>query len=483
MKRNYLISTLLMSCLICSCQKSENKEEYSHGQENDRKVVSVIDSRSYNPDNYSRLVSNAYNTASSIMSKLRPAFTPVYDKLVEERRDKLNSLFNKEVGLDEDGNKQWKIESILFSYKTKSAKNEDIELSGVLVFPNNTVEGIEHRLTSLSVFSHGGMVSVFDSVANMDYHSPVVFSNSALIKPDYQAAGISTGKDPLCVVSSNVLARQMADCILAAQELMEERGVSLADDGYTVSLGISQGAVIPIAFAKYYETEAPASFREKVKLKATLSAEGPQDFVSLFWYYSDNPDFNPILSRSIVNSLAAVGSEQLEGYDSKDFMADLFHRTTVSIEGRTMTYYEAMSLYQYNVLGTERAMPNTRSLADVLAPDMLTESGQLDPTSPKTQSFMRILSRQNDIFGWSPSLPLYIIHSPQDYSIPYQVSYDFYRQLSAQGHNPNVHFGEINIPGLPGQFIPNLNHFITSFMVNLKFMMGLEIEDYLDEWE
>ena len=41
----------------------------------------------------------------------------------------------------------------------------------------------------------------------------------------------------------------MADCALAAMQVMQQHGVTLADDGYTLISGSSQKAVLPIAFA------------------------------------------------------------------------------------------------------------------------------------------------------------------------------------------------------------------------------------------
>ena len=71
--------------------------------------------------------------------------------------------------------------------------------------------------------------------------------------------------------------RQLADCVLAALEVMRKHDVTLAPDGYTVNWGSSQNSMAALAFTHYYETEAPAWFQDEVKLRSTFTGEGPYD--------------------------------------------------------------------------------------------------------------------------------------------------------------------------------------------------------------
>ncbi len=76
------------------------------------------------------------------------------------------------------------------------------------------------------------------------------------------------------------------------------------------------------------------------------------------------------------------------------------------------------------MLGTKSDVPKTSKLSDILAADMLTANGRLNPQSPKTQVMLRLFKEENDVFDWQPTLPVYIMHCKEDNNIPYEVSYN-----------------------------------------------------------
>lgn len=307
--------------------------------------------------------------------------------------------------------------------------------------------------------------------------------NSAIIQPDCQGGGANLDGDYFCAVSPSVLARQMEDCAMAALEVMKSRGVTLAPDGHSIVTGFSLGAAVPLLFAKYYETEAPESLRQALRLRATYTACGPLDWAATLRYFSAHPCFNAMLAKTAAVSLAAYSPEQLGGYQPQEFVSDMFHTTLVDYYGREMPYYEAEARYAANTLGMSSDMPNPRRLSEILAPDMLTADGQLDESAPKTQVMLNLMARESDLSGWKPQLPIYLEYCRQDDGIPFQTAYATYMELSRYGTNPNIHFCEMSLPtllsGLASLAKPGLIHMITGFASFLPAYLQEDLGEYM----
>lgn len=450
----------------------------------EEKLVDVVRSKFFSPEDFSQEIFSKDYLDNLALKTLRPVLDPVLDVQTFKQRAALDQLFRKETAAG-DGQDNWQIERHTFRYHSLSARGEDIVLSGTVIFPNNTIDGVAHRVQSLTLISAGAGASLTGE-ARVPLPGLRVFFNSAIILPDYQGIGNTIGNEAYCFASSKTLVRQLADCTVAAWQVMRQRGVTLARDGYTLNVGISQKAVIPVAFAKWYETEAPQWFRSMLRLKASFANCGPLDYKSLFWYMSDHPDFNAMLTKGLVASLDAFEPSQIGGYKPQELMSDLFHDTQVDILGRPISYYDALAKYQYNIAGTEQNVPATPRLADILAPDMLTADGRLDADSPKTQAFMRVLTEQNDIYDWRPTIPLYFIHCPQDDAIPYEPTHDYYYALSDRGTNPNVHWYDIEMPPLSSQLlgqIPGAVHFVSSMYISVELYLTEDMEGLLERWE
>jgi hypothetical protein len=356
----------------------------------------------------------------------------------------MDKLFEAEAGLDKQEDHCWQMESYSFNYRSKSARGEDVVLSGRVTFPNHKTKGIGHQVKSLTLNIHHALPLKWMPSKALGMWTLRSYFNEAVIEPDGQGFGANLDKDYYCTVSSNVLARQMADCTLAALEVMRQHGVTLSGDGHSICTSCSQGAAVPLAFAKYYETEASASFREAVRLNAVYTSCGPLDFEDCIRYFSDHPTFNAMLSKPIIFSLAALSPEQLYGYQPQDFVHPDLLNTQVEYGGRTMSYYEEEARYATNVLGTDKNMPNPKKLSEIIAPDMLNEDGKLDDNNPKTQALMRILAEQNDLSGWLPTTEIYLIHGKKDDGIPVENARKCYEALSNGGTMSNVHYHEIS---------------------------------------
>ena len=411
------------------------------------------------PDDYANAMLDKYE-ADFFGDKDWGQYEGIFNSLVKMAEDaitmskskefsKLDKQFEAEAGLAGQTSHCWQIESHRFNYPSKSARGEDVILSGRIIFPNHKTKGIGHQLKSLMIYMHGAPQKGKGSSERNEFYTLRTFFDEAIIEPDGQGLGANLDKDYYCAIAPNVLVRQMADCIQAALEIMQRQGVTLADDSRRICVGKSLGGAVSLAFAKYYETEASPAFREKLKLSAVYEAVGPVDFEATIRHFGDHPEYNAMLSKTLLFSLAALSPEQLYGYQPQDFINENLLNTQVEYEGRTMSFYEAGARYFVNVMGFEIGMPNPKKFSEIIASDMLGRDGKLNGNNPKTQALMRVLAEQGNLSGWQPTIPIYITHCTEDDGIPVEQARLCYNKLSNSGGNPNVHYKEFSSPHCP----------------------------------
>ena len=154
------------------------------------------------------------------------------------------------------------------------------------------------------------------------------------------------------------------------------------------------------------------------------------------------------------------------------------------MDGKQMTYYEALSKYQYNVIGIEKDVRAITHLSDILAADMLTSDGKLNAESPKTQTMLRLFAEENYIFNWKPTLPIYILHCPVDDVIPYEPSHHYYETLSEYGTNHQVEWTDMSIPPVSSTIlsqIPMATHIVPIIYMDYLAITNESVEDVLDK--
>ena len=488
----WLLLTLL---LVVGCSDNDNDSNNGNkepdNQNSNEILVAETGSLQFQPEDFLNVLfngelvnredsersKNVSPTITSLLGGVAKLLDIAFGNFIDAHTPALDKLFEAEAGLDKQEDHCWQMESYSFNYRSKSARGEDVVLSGRVTFPNHKTKGIGHQVKSLTLNIHHALPLKWMPSKALGMWTLRSYFNEAVIEPDGQGLGANLDKDYYCTVSSNVLARQMADCTLAALEVMRQHGVTLSDDGHSICTSCSLGAAVPLAFAKYYETEASASFRQTVRLNAVYTGCGPVDFEGCIRYYSDHPTFNAMLSKTMLFSLAALSPEQLYGYQAQDFVHPDLLNTQAEYEGSTMSYYEAEAKYFVNVFGTKEDLPSPKKLSEIIAPDMLGQDGKLDDTNPKTQALMRILAEQNDLSGWLPTTEIYLIHGKQDDAIPREVSRKCYEALSNGGMMPNVHYHEIWTPPVLSELAKLPKAGIMHLITTLSFLVPYLNED------
>ena len=241
-----------------------------------RTLIDVVEKNVYTATEFREaivrwpLISYAGDAISAL---IRPALRLVYARRVTQ----LDDVFKKTVGTSYLGAHQWNVRRYVFTYKSISTiTGNDTTLVGSVIFPNNTV-GKPHQVDVLTLYHHMGYLDESwlpsHSVTMMAMHA---LHNSAVIEPDGQGSTFTLDKmEADGATQGDLVALQMADCVLAALEVMRQENVTLAADGYTNNWGTSLGAYGATGFAQYMENDATPDLQALFKLSATFIGEGP----------------------------------------------------------------------------------------------------------------------------------------------------------------------------------------------------------------
>ena len=235
----------------------------------------VIEKNTYDPSNFGEVIGSwpMLSFSGDIIADLIKGQL----KLVAATRlPQMDALFKERVGTAEDGSRLWNIKRCVFTYNSISGETgNDTTLVGSVIFPTNTV-GKPHQVDVLTLYHHQ---AYFDnswlpshSVTMMAMHA---LHNSAVIEPDGQGARYEMEDLIRENLQGDLTGLQMADCVLAALEVMRQEGVTLADNGYSNNWGTSLGTVAATGFAQYMERDATPDLQALFRLRATYIGEGP----------------------------------------------------------------------------------------------------------------------------------------------------------------------------------------------------------------
>lgn len=235
----------------------------------------VIEKNTYDPSKFGEVIGSwpMLSFSGDIIANLIKGQL----KLVAATRlPQMDALFKERVGTAEDGSRLWNIKRCVFTYNSISGETgNDTTLVGSVIFPTNTV-GKPHQVDVLTLYHHQAYFEnswlPSHSVTMMAMHA---LHNSAVIEPDGQGARRAMNDLIRENLQGDLTGLQMADCVLAALEVMRQEGVTLADNGYSNNWGTSLGTVAATGFAQYMERDATPDLQALFRLRATYIGEGP----------------------------------------------------------------------------------------------------------------------------------------------------------------------------------------------------------------
>ena len=271
--------------MLTACSDSDNQEQ--GGGENPGSEVfhpinastqtlrDVTEKNTYDPSEFGEVIGSwpMLSFSGDIIADLIKGQL----KLVAATRlPQMDALFKERVGTAEDGSRLWNIKRCVFTYNSISGETgNDTTLVGSVIFPTNTV-GKPHQVDVLTLYHHQAYFEnswlPSHSVTMMAMHA---LHNSAVIEPDGQGARRAMNDLVRENLQGDLTGLQMADCVLAALEVMRQEGVTLADNGYSNNWGTSLGTVAATGFAQYMERDATPDLQALFRLRATYIGEGP----------------------------------------------------------------------------------------------------------------------------------------------------------------------------------------------------------------
>ena len=271
--------------MLTACSDSDNQEQ-GGGEDPGSEVFhpidastqtlrDVIEKNTYDPSNFGEVIGSwpMLSFSGDIIANLIKGQL----KLVAATRlPQMDALFKERVGTAEDGSRLWNIKRCVFTYNSISGETgNDTTLVGSVIFPTNTV-GKPHQVDVLTLYHHQAYFEntwlPSHSVTMMAMHA---LHNSAVIEPDGQGARYEMEDLIRENLQGDLTGLQMADCVLAALEVMRQEGVTLADNGYSNNWGTSLGTVAATGFAQYMERDATPDLQALFRLRATYIGEGP----------------------------------------------------------------------------------------------------------------------------------------------------------------------------------------------------------------
>ena len=437
---NRILPILLLVLLFATSCKKESHDDapyYASGYLEEMQTADTYKPREFvtavTSGRYVAQQMGSNTTMSQLMSR-GGEFALLTHKL------QLDTLFSREAGFLFD-TRLWEVVTVPFTYKTISVTGKPIVLSARVTFPAARSRAA-HKLASISLYAHHfySDQSLAPSL-ELSIMPLRILYNSAVVEPDFQGYG-NTGSEIFGYISCKPLGRQLIDCEFAAMEVMRNYGVELADNGYTTLWGYSVSAPIVIGAMYYHDLQLPQYKRDALRFHSAFVGSGPFLLDRMLQYCDLHPDF-PALVMDLW-SLYTLPAEYLEGYDPDDFFPSWGKTYMVTVNGQTMTYNEAMRADLSNGYGNLRPVfsPST-TLRNNYAEDMYYSDGHLNYNNPKTRILYNILSNLTDWGTWQPNIDVYISQSPQDESIPYSVTYEFYTRMLSSG---KMHWTDV--PGI-----------------------------------
>lgn len=432
MKRIAFFFSMMIVLTLTGCDNKDLDDMNNINEDPEEFIIphTVLSMESYSPEDFCNKVSNNKFMQNQMGDNetTNKIISGAIETLVGLRKPQMDKTFAKES----PNSSGWQVQTCTFSYESVSVSGNPITLSGRITFPN-AKDGSGHKVKSLSLYVHYFLdKDVVPSLSLTPVDLRYLF-DSAVIEPDLEGYGTSEDR-PYCGFSMLAQARQTADCLLAAIEILMENGVELIEGGHTTGWGYSLGGPIVLEFARHYDKQLSASQRKKINLTSIYAGGGP--FLSDRMIQILNVDKNLYATtlRYLPHFLSSIPEEELGGYQLRDFFPTWMHETNVTINGETMSFFESVvNNKSFGGTWPSKVGLSQEILYNHFAADMFTADSLLDLSHPKTVALLNAVKKQYDWANWTPSADIYLTHDPNDKNIPYKQTQELYEQLKPSG--------------------------------------------------
>lgn len=385
-----------------------------------------------------------------------------------------------------EGSMGYHFERQNFLYSTVTAAGDSAVLSGSVIYPISN-SGKPHTLDGWTVYSDFATTNNevrLSAYPEMSYFRAAF--NQAVAFSDLQGFG-ATNMIPNDATTTQLLpcyfdylsrARQTVDATIAASQVLDMKGLTMAQDQFVENMGVSLGAPAALGVLKYIETEECCQGWVRDSLMRgirTFAAGGPinmwdvfTDFlkadVSMEYYY---------FPMMIATSVFASFPDRLRNYEISDFFNPRMRIPVPTTLGETIGIIEAVASAHFDNFSSYAADEIEfyfgSKMKRMMESSMFNEDGMPNLEDPKMAILKMALESYSISDGWSPHSPVLLAHSPQDDVTEFERVTDALKQFRSV--NDDVSF----LP-LPG------NHLISSFLCHLYMLYNPHPSLYVDRW-
>jgi hypothetical protein len=345
------------------------------------------------------------------------------------------------------------VRRIIYEYPSKDADGKPATISGVIMIPQNIIEGTP--CDGIMLFNRATLGSPEDcpSTGNHELLNGLLANplkpNYILVMSDFIGYG-SSSQYPMFYLSGDVNARNSLDGLLAARKILEDE--QLPQGKYLFNLGFSQGGAESLKVAKLRDME----YKDKgVTFTKTFAGGGPTDFGVAYREYvkkdwcCDCKDVVMMMISTVVNCHLDI-----------DFK-DMFKEPLASGVETFIKTKSKKTLSDYGV-----------SMEDSL--HNLIQPAYMDLETPQAKAFMAVLEKVSLTNGWEPDLTqkYYIEHSRHDNYVPIQCVRAIIPWMREKGFVPSIVPGKTNLQ--TNTIVIKLNHTLSAIVWLIQTMAAIQ---------
>jgi len=373
-----------------------------------------------------------------------------------------------------------------FLYRSVTAAGDSATFSGSVVYPFSN-SGMTHTLDGWTIYTDYGSTNNENRMSNfveVPYFRAAF--NQAVAFSDIQGFGATNMKNvdattPLlpCFFDNYAKGRQTVDAAVAASQVLEMKGLEMAQDQFVENMGFSLGAPGAFGVVKYIESEkdCPAWVRDSLMRGIrTFAAAGPLDTWEVFTDLVEKDEPLAIYHFPIALVVSAFASfpDQFNDYTLNDFfdprMSDIMVPT---ILGDTMCIIDAIACNDYEEWAIQGANELETlfegRITKMLHPGMFDADGKPNLADPRMALFKMALESYSVSDGWNPKSPVLIAHSKDDELTDIDRITDVYNQFKSTNND----VGFLPLAG---------DHTASAFLSHIYTLLNPHPSLYVDKW-
>ncbi len=460
------MAAFALAFTLGSCEKETESPEVISQYDFDRGLLTGINwHESYTPSEFEKKYSSIIGGIElSRMSEMIPlldieSMLGNATRLLLSRQEReLQNIFNREQGTG-IRNARWEMQVFSIKFKSIGYKDEPIELSAIIAFPNAVNASQFHKLDGISIVNHA-RIDTDDIMPSKrgDIMLLRAFYNQLVVIPDEEGGGASL-EHYFAETENDRNSQQTIDAVKAAFDVMASMGVEMNEGYGTQNFGISLGGETCIGFHHYMDVNATPEEKRLINLKATFGGAGvitPSMYFKRFDNGTAETSLDMGLALNQLEGILELPASKLGGYDPRTeiFSKNLFKRP--SDANRRVTLMEARRLL------TSMEYPNEDFQA-MFCEDMLTDDGRFNYESPKTKALFDYLKTCDLGYGWTPESKLTLVWSDEDLLMqPFMHlrAYEELRTLPQGGTNQNMRKYVFDLSFMPDIMIGMSHHIL-----------------------